>query len=99
MPGFIGMCRFSGRSHDDAYLLLFPAKTMETHFAVCQSEKRIVSAYADIGAGMYLGASLANDYAARENELTIRAFDSKPFRLAVAAVPGAAHSLFMREQL
>ena len=50
-------------------------------------------------AGMDARATLTHENVAREHELTVGALGAQTLRVAVAAVAGGAHSLFMREKL
>src|SRR4051812_2679416 len=53
-------------------------------------EDRVVAAHADIGAGMELGAALAHDDVAGQNDLAAEFLDAKPLTRAVAAVARGA---------
>src|SRR5215203_1766153 len=79
----------------DAHLLAIPADRFKFDQAVDQRIQRVVAADADVVARMELGATLANDDAARANGVAVVELDSQSLRLAVAAVAGATDSLFM----
>ena len=64
-----------------------------------QSEQGIVAADAAVGAGMDVGAALANKNVASQNELTVSALGAKALGLGITAVLGGAHTFFMGEEL
>src|SRR5207237_1675621 len=62
------------------------AAAAELHRAVHGGEDRVVAAHADIGAGVKLGAALAHDDVAGQDDLAAEFLDAEPFAGAVAAV-------------
>ena len=67
----------------NADLLLISAQSFVPHHTVDEREKRIVAADADIGAGMDLRASLANEDIARKHCLTVAALGPQSLGFAV----------------
>jgi hypothetical protein len=63
---------------------------LEADMSVSQGKKGVVLAYANIVAGVKLGAALANDDAASGNELTAKALHAKALGIGVPTVPGTA---------
>jgi len=55
----------------DANLFAVAAKTLELYLSVNESEESIVTALANIVAGMNMGAALTNKNVACKNELTV----------------------------
>ena len=75
------------------------ALALETDSAVNQSEQGVVAADTDIDTGMDVGASLANQNVAGQNELTVSALDAQALCLGVTAVLGGTAALMVREVL
>src|SRR5699024_6943808 len=80
-----------------ADLLFVSALALVLDNAVFEGEARIVSADADVIAGMDLRTSVAEEYAACEHGLPVLTLYAQALRLAVAAVMRGTRSLFMRE--
>src|SRR5579862_3377442 len=68
---------------------------LEFDFAVDEGEEGVVSAAADVEAGVELGAALANDDGACGNDLSAVGFYATILRVAVATVAGRAGAFFM----
>lgn len=81
--------------HADLFLAF--AHFLKAYDAVRQSEERIVASLADVRAGMDLRTSLANQNVAGEHALTIAAFRTETFCLAVTTVMGRTRTFFMSE--
>ena len=75
------------------------ALALETDGAVNQSEQGVVTADADIDAGMDVSASLANQNVAGQNELTVSALHAQALRLGITAVLGGTAALVVSEEL
>jgi len=71
------------------------AVLVELDLAVDKRKERPIAAGADIRAGRKFRAALADDDAARGDELAAVAFYAKPFAGAVASVANAALTFFM----
>src|SRR5437868_6884691 len=67
--------------------------------AVDQGEQRVVTAHADMIAGLDLGAALANNNATCCNQLSIKAFYTEHLGVAVPAIAGTTHTFFMCHDL
>jgi hypothetical protein len=80
-------------------LLSVLAETLETHLAVREREKRVVSAAAYVRTRIYVRAALSHEDIAREHKLAVAALDAEPLGLAVAPVTGTADALLVGEQL
>ena len=63
---------------------------VEQHCAVGEREQRPVATNADVLAGDEFAAALADDDAARRDDLPAKFFHAEPFADAVAPVPDAA---------
>src|SRR6266496_5054102 len=82
---------FRCRRHD-----VHPAAVLvEGDFAIDQREESPIASGPDVGAGIKLRAALADEDAARGDELPAVTFHSQPFAGAVAAVPDAALTFFV----
>ena len=85
-PFFFSSCEtllgFHGDDRDDLAVL------DELHLALLKSKEREVAATADIGAGVDLGAALANDDGSGLEKLTIISLDAKVLRVGIASVTG-----------
>ena len=75
------------------------AQTLEADNAVSLGKQRIVAANTNVGAGVDVGAALADQDVAGQNELTISALGAKALGLGITAVLGGAHTFFMGEEL
>src|SRR5688572_25815723 len=76
---------------DDAHrLAVRRAVLRELHAAVDFCEERVVSAHADVFTRVNLRAALADDDAARRDELAAEGLDAEALRLRVAAVTRAS---------
>ena len=80
-------------------LLTILAQTLKADNAVSLGEQGVVGTLAHVGAGVNVGAALANKDVASQNELTVSALGAKALGLGVAAVLGGAHTFFMGEEL
>ena len=67
--------------------------------AVLQCKQGVVAADAHVGAGMDLGAALADQNVAGQDELTVAALHAQTLGLGVTAVLGGADALLMSEEL
>ena len=76
---------------------IFAAKlaVVESDAAVGGGEQRVVLAHADVGAGVPLGAALANDDVARDDALTAGLFDAEAASSRIAAVTRGAACFLM----
>ena len=83
----------------DGSLLPILAQTLKTQGAVHLGEQGVVSADAHVGAGMDLGAALADQNVAGEDELTVTALHAQTLGVGVTAVLGGAEALLMSEEL
>ena len=72
---------------------------LELDMTVDQSEQGVVSADADIDAGMDMRASLANQDVAGQNELTVSALHAQSLRLGITTVLSRTAALLMCEEL
>ena len=73
--------------------------TLKTDSAVDQSEQGVILADTDVGTGMDVGSSLANQNVAGQNELTVGTLDAQPLGLGVTTVLGGTAALVVREEL
>ena len=80
-------------------LLTILAQTLETDYAVSGGKQSVVGTDAHVGAGMNVGAALAHQNVASQNELTVSPLGPKTLGLRVTAVLGGAHTFFMGEEL
>ena len=80
-------------------LLTILAQTLKTHHAVSLGEQSIVSADTYVLAGVEVGAALAHQDVACQNELTVSALGAKALGLGITAVLGGAHTFFMSKEL
>ena len=67
-------------------LLTILAQTLEADNAVGLGKQRIIAADANVGAGVDVGAALADQDVAGQNELTISALGTKALGLGITAV-------------
>ena len=81
----------------NADLFFVSAHALEFNHAVFESEERIVSADADVVAGVDLRAALANDDTARKHRLPVLTLYAEAFRVRVSAVVRGTGTLFMSE--
>src|SRR5579885_147681 len=95
-PGRRGFCGPFRLARDDVHegAVLRPAGAKD-HATLRLGVDRVVLAHAGVEAGMETGAALAHDDAAGRHEFAAEALDAQPLGLRVAAVAGAASSLFM----
>ena len=91
-------CALLGDLHDRDLLAIL-AQALKFDLAVLQSEQGVIAALAHIDAGMDVGAALADQDVAGQNELTVRALDAEPLGLGIAAVTGGADALLVGEEL
>jgi len=68
---------------------------LEFDHTVDRGKERVVPAAAYIGAWVYPGAALSDDYGAGIHSLTAEAFDAEAFGFAVAAAACAAATFLM----
>ena len=80
-------------------LLTILAQTLEADNTVGLGKQRVIAADANVGAGVDVGAALADQDVAGQNELTISALGAKALRLGITAVLGGAHTFFMGKEL
>ena len=80
-------------------LLTILAQTLEADNTVGLGKQRVIAADTDVGAGVDVGAALADQDVAGEDELTISALGTKALGLGITAVLGGAHTFFMGEEL
>ena len=80
-------------------LLTILAQTLEADNTVGLGKQRVIAADTDVGAGVDVGAALADQDVAGQNELTISALGAKALGLGITAVLGGAHTFFMGEEL
>src|SRR5690606_20013403 len=87
-----------GRNHADGATLL---RTLdrELHLAVHQGEQGVVTAEADAGTRMELGAALAHDDVAGADGLATENLHAEVLRVGVATVARGAYALFMCHDL
>ena len=71
------------------------AALVERHFAVDEREQSPIAARADVVARYELGAALADDDAARADDLSAEGFHAQAFADAVAAVADASLTFLM----
>ena len=75
------------------------AHALELDLAVNQRKQGVVAADPDVVTGMDVGASLANQNVAGQNELTVSPLDAKSLGLGITAVLGGAAALLGSEEL
>ncbi len=80
-------------------LLTILAQTLEADNTVGLGKQRVIAADANVGAGVDVGAALADQDVAGQNELTISALGAKALGLGITAVLGGAHTFFMGKEL
>ena len=80
-------------------LLTILAQTLKADNAVSLGEQGVVGTLAHVGAGVNVGAALANKDVASQNELTVSTLGAKALGLGITAVLGGAHTFFMGEEL
>ena len=80
-------------------LLTILAQTLEADNTVGLGKQRVIAADTDVGAGVDVGAALADQDVAGQNELTVAALDAQALGLGVTAVTGGANALLMCEEL
>ena len=83
----------------DRSLLAVSAESLKLENAVACSKESIVSALADVCAGMHLCTSLTDKNVACEDKLTVASLDAETLGLGISAVLGGAHTFFMSEKL
>jgi len=79
----------------DTYLFPGFPVTLEYHLPVYQGKKGVISAHADIGAGMELRSMLADNDISRNHVLAAKPFDSKALTSGIASVPRTSNTFFM----
>ena len=84
---------------DDTNALLVVAVAFKLNNAALESEECVVGTDTNIGAGVYVGASLANDDVTSENALTVRSLNAESLRAAITAVLGRTYTFFMCKKL
>ena len=75
------------------------ALALELDGTVNQSEQGVIAADADIDAGMDVGASLANQDVAGQNELTISTLHAQALSIRITTVLGGTAALVVSEEL
>ena len=83
----------------DGALTAILAHALELDGAVNQSKQGVVAADADIDAGMDVGASLANQDVASQNELTVSTLNAQTLCLGITTVLGRTAALMVSEEL
>ena len=83
----------------DGALTAILAQALEFDGTVNQSEQGVVAADTHIDTGMDVGASLANQNVAGQNELTIGALAAQSLGLGITAVLGGTAALVVSEEL
>ena len=73
------------------------AASFGTKFDVarCESEQRVIVTASDIGAGVEVGTTLANNNFAGFDNLTTEALDAEVLSIGVATISGRGRALFM----
>lgn len=79
--------------------LLAACDVLELYNTVDKSEEGVVSADADIVAGMNCGSSLSDDYVAGLYSLSVGLLNAETLCFAVASVLGRTNALLMSEEL
>ena len=75
------------------------AHALKLDGAVNQGEQGIILADTNVGAGMDVGASLANQDVASQNELTVSTLAAQTLGLGITAVLGGTAALVVSEEL
>ena len=74
-------------------------QALKLNSTVNQSKQGVVLADTNIGAGMDMGASLANQNVASQNKLTVSALAAQSLGLGITAVLGGTAALVVSEEL
>ena len=80
-------------------LLTILAQTLEADNTVGLGKQRVIAADTDVGAGVDVGAALADQDVAGQDVLTIGTLGPKALGLAVTAVLGGTDALLVGEEL
>ena len=83
----------------DGNLLPVLPETLEADDAVSLGEQRVITAAADIDAGMDVGAALADKDVASQNMLAVSPLGPEALALGITAVLGGTNALFVGEEL
>ena len=75
------------------------ALALELDGTVNQSEQGVILADTNVDTGMDVGASLANQNVAGQNELTVCTLDAQALSLGITAVLGGTAALVVSEEL
>ena len=75
------------------------AHALELDGAVNQSKQGVIAADADVNAGMDVGASLANQDVAGQDELTVCTLHAQALGLGITTVLGRTAALVVSEEL
>ena len=75
------------------------ALALELDGTVNQSKQGVILADTNVDTGMDVGASLANQDIAGQNELTVCTLNAQAFRLGITAVLGGTAALVVSEEL
>ena len=75
------------------------ALALELDGTVNQSEQGVILADTNVDTGMDVGASLANQNVAGQNELTVSTLDAQALSLGITAVLGGTAALVVSEEL
>ena len=98
-------------SHSPSFMTLFRFRCVNAgsfsavehrfvlHYAVDEGKESIVAANAYVDAGMNMSSSLAVDYVAGYDGLTVRLFAAETLSAAVASVLCGTDAFLMREEL
>jgi hypothetical protein len=83
---------FASVGNGDIHAATFAVKL---HFAIDERKERVITAHADVDAGMNFGAALANDDVASDNRLTAEFLHAETFTAGIATVLDGALSFFV----
>lgn len=91
---YAALFRFLSGNYSDE-LFIFSARIVFDR-AVDKGKQRVVFADPDIGSGMDARSALPHENASRRHDLAAETLDAQSFGIAVAAVPAASYTFFMR---
>jgi hypothetical protein len=83
----------------DTHYFFISATPFKGHIAIKLGKQCIVTAHANVPAGVNAGPTLADDNAAGCHVLAVMAFHTKPFGSTVATIAGTTHAFLMCKQL
>src|SRR5699024_195803 len=84
---------------DNGDLLAILAQALKLHLAALEGEQGVVAALAHVDAGMDMGAPLANQDVAGQDELAVAPLHAQALGLGITAVAGGADALLVGEKL